>query len=136
MHSRNNKWYWSKRKKVLETLSVKRNFVMNVNSKGNDNICEALIIITSPCTQTIMRHNMNKFNLTQFECRIQIYITYWWIGKKSMCFSASVILNVTNQSPHHLGVIFFFFVMMCTFSSIFRICLLLANILEESNPHW
>ena len=31
-----------------------------------------------------------------------------------MCFSASVILNITNQSCHHFSVIFFF--KMCTFT--------------------
>ena len=35
------------------------------------NICEALITITFPRKQTTMKHGKNKFNLTQFECRIQ-----------------------------------------------------------------
>ena len=36
-----------------------------------DNISEATITITFPYKQTIMKHVMDKFNLTQFECRIQ-----------------------------------------------------------------
>ena len=43
---------------------------MNVNCDCNKNICEA-ITITFPGKQTIMKHDMNKFNLTQSECRIQ-----------------------------------------------------------------
>ena len=43
---------------------------MNVSCDSNENICEATITITFPCKQTIMKHDMNKFNLTQFECRI------------------------------------------------------------------
>ena len=41
------------------------------NCDGNKNICEAIVVITFPCKQTIMKYDMNKFNLTQFECRIQ-----------------------------------------------------------------
>ena len=44
---------------------------MNINWDGNQNICKTIITITFPCKQTIMKHDMNKFNLTQFECRIQ-----------------------------------------------------------------
>ena len=40
---------------------------MNVNCEGNENICEAIITITFPCKQSIMKYDMNKFNLTQFE---------------------------------------------------------------------
>ena len=44
---------------------------MNVNYDGNKNISEAIITITFPCKQTIMKHDMNRLNLTLFECRIQ-----------------------------------------------------------------
>ena len=44
---------------------------MNVNCDGNRNICEAIIAIAFPSKQTIVKHDINKFNLTQFECRIQ-----------------------------------------------------------------
>ena len=47
---------------------------MNVSCNSNENICEATITITFPCKQTIMKHNVDKFNLTQFECRIRILI--------------------------------------------------------------
>ena len=43
---------------------------MNVSCNSNENICEATITITFPCKQTIMKHDMDKFNLTQFERRI------------------------------------------------------------------
>ena len=46
-------------------------FVVNVNYDSNENICEAIITITFPRKQTIIKHDMNKFNLTQFEWRIQ-----------------------------------------------------------------
>ena len=44
---------------------------MHVNCVSNENICEATIRFTFPCKQTIMMHDMKKFYLTQFECRIQ-----------------------------------------------------------------
>ena len=50
--------------KALETFYVKQNFVMNVSCDSNENICEATITITFP-----MKHDMDRFNLTQFECR-------------------------------------------------------------------
>ena len=43
---------------------------MNVSCDSNENICEATITITFPCKQTIMKHDMDKFNPTQIECRI------------------------------------------------------------------
>ena len=69
MCSRCSKWYWRERKKVLGTFYVKWNFNFNCNS--NKNICEAIITVTFPCKQTIMKQDMNKLNLVQFECRIQ-----------------------------------------------------------------
>ena len=44
---------------------------MNVNCDCNKNICEAIITITFTGKQTMMKHDMNKFILTQFEYRIQ-----------------------------------------------------------------
>ena len=44
---------------------------MDVNCDGNEKICEAIITITFPCKQSTMKHDMNKFNLTQFECGMQ-----------------------------------------------------------------
>ena len=80
---------------------------MNVNCDCNKNICEAIITITFPGKQTIMKHDMNKFNLTQFECRIQNLINLLVNRKKlNVFFPASVILNITNQSCHHFSVIF------------------------------
>ena len=87
MCPRNRKWYWRERKRVLETFYVKWNFVINVNCDCNKKICEALIIITFPGKQTIMKHDMNKFNLTQFECKIQNLINLEVNRKKLMCFS-------------------------------------------------
>ena len=55
---------------------------MNVNYDSNDNICEAIATITFPCKQTIMKHDINKFNLTQFECRIQNLINLLVSRKK------------------------------------------------------
>ena len=52
-----------RRKKVLEPFHVKWTFVVNVNCNGNGNICEAVIItITFPCKQTMMKHDINKFD--------------------------------------------------------------------------
>ena len=39
--------------------------------RATKNIWEALRTITFPCKQTIMKDDMNKFNLIQLECRIQ-----------------------------------------------------------------
>ena len=44
---------------------------MNVNCDCIKNICEAVITIIFPGKQTKMKHTNNKFNLTQFEYRIQ-----------------------------------------------------------------
>ena len=98
MCPRNRKWYWRERKRVLETFYVKWNFVINVNCDCNKKICEALIIITFPGKQTIMKHDMNKFNLTQFECRIQNLINLEVNRKKLMCFSCFC------QSKYHKSI--------------------------------
>ena len=73
---------------------------MNVNCNGNENICEAIITITFPWKQTILKqYDMNKFNLTQFKCRIQN------------------LINKISQINHATTLVWFFF-MMCagTFS--------------------
>ena len=51
---------------------------MSVNNycDGNENICEVIITITFPCKQTTMKHDMNKFNPTQFECQIQSLLNF------------------------------------------------------------
>ena len=136
MWSRNSKWYWRERKSVLETFHVKWNFVMNVNCDCNKNICEA-ITITFPGKQTIMKHDMNKFNLTQFECRIQNLINLLVNRKKlNGFFPTSVILNITNQSCHYFSVIFFNGVCFFLWMAILSIYLLLADIWEEWSLHW
>ena len=43
---------------------------MNVSCDSNENICEATITITFPFKETIIKHDMDKFNFTQFESRI------------------------------------------------------------------
>ena len=46
-----------------------------------------------------MKHDINKFNLTQFECRIQKSNLLTDDKEKAEgVFPASVILNITNQS--------------------------------------
>ena len=68
---------------------------MNVICDSNENICEATTAF--PCKQTIMKHDMDKFNLTQFECRIQNLINLPVNREKTQyVFPASVILNITN----------------------------------------
>ena len=94
-----------------------------------DNISEATITITFPYKQTIMKHVMDKFNLTQFECRIQNLINLLLNRKKPQyIFPASVIFNITNQSRYHFSVIFFKDVYFFLWSSISSIHLLPANI--------
>ena len=59
---------------------------MNVHCDGNRNICEAIITIAFPGKQTIVKHDINKFNLTQFECRIQNLINLLVNKKKFYCY--------------------------------------------------
>ena len=59
---------------------------MNVNCDCNKNICEAVIIIIFPDKHTIMKHAINKFNLSQFECRIQNLINLLVNRKKLNVF--------------------------------------------------
>ena len=72
-----------KGRKVLEIFYATRNFVMNVYSDGNKNICEVTWAIT--CKQTIMKYD--KFNLTQLNVESKIWLTCCWVGKTSVCFS-------------------------------------------------
>ena len=72
--------------KALETFYVKQNFVMNVSCDSNENICEATITITFPCKQTMMKHDMDKFNFTQFECTIRNLINLLVNRKKLYVF--------------------------------------------------
>ena len=67
-----------------------------------------------------MKHDMNKFNLTQFECRIQNLI--------------KLLVNQINQAT---ASVWFFFddVYFFLWKSIFSIYLLPADIWEESIPH-
>ena len=79
-----------------------------------------------------MKHDVYKFNLTQFECRIQNTINLLVNGKKlNVFFPASVILNITNQSCHYLSVIFFNDVYFFLWTAILSIYLLPADIWEE-----
>ena len=43
---------------------------MNVDCDSNKNICEATVTITFPCKQTIIKHDVDKCNLAQFESEI------------------------------------------------------------------
>ena len=119
MWSRNSKWYWRESKSVLETFHVKWNFVMNVNCDCNKNICEA-ITITFPGKQTIMKHDMNKFNLTQSECRIQNLINLLVNRKKLNVFflplsfymarlSGQYSNNLNIQYIHYIPLPYFLF---------------------------
>ena len=137
MCSRNSKWYWRERKRVLDTFYVKWNFVMNANCDCSKHICEAIITITFPGKQTLMKHDMKKFKLTQFECRIQNPINLLVNRKKlDKFFPTSFILNITNQSCHHFSVIFFNDVYFFLWTAILSIYLLPADIWEEWSPHW
>ena len=92
------------RKRVLEIFYIQWNFAMNVTCDSNENICEATTI-NFPCKQTIMKLDINKFDLTQFECRIWNLI--------NLLINCLVILNITNQLHHRFSEIF---LKICTFS--------------------
>ena len=51
--------------------------------------------------------------MSSLNVEFKIYLTCRWIGKTSICFPASIILNITNQSHHHFSLIC---LTMCTFS--------------------
>ena len=50
-----------------------------------------------------MKHDINLFNLTQFECRIQNLSNLLGNMKKYCVFPASVVLNITNHSHHYFS---------------------------------
>ena len=57
--------------------------------------------------KTAMKHDMNKFNLTQFKWKIWNLINLLVNRKKLKCvFPASVILNIINHLHQHFSVIF------------------------------
>ena len=103
---------------------------MNVNCDCNKNICEA-ITITFLGKQTIMKHDMNKFNLTQFECRIQNIINLLVNRKKLNVFSCFC------HSKYHKSIMpppqsdFFNDVYFFLWTAILSIYLLPADIWEE-----
>ena len=136
MCSRNSKWYWRERKRVLETFHVKWNFVMNVNCDCNKNICEA-ITITFPGKQTIMKHDMNKFNLTQSECRIQNLINLLVNRKKLNVFFLPLSFQI-SQINHATTSVWFFNDVSVLFlwTAILSIYLLPVNIWKEWHVHW
>ena len=85
---------------------------MNVNCEGNENIYEATLTITFPCKQTIMKHDVNKFNVIQFECRIWNLINLL-MNKKFDVFSCFC------HSKYHKSItppLQCDFLKMCTFS--------------------
>ena len=65
------------------------------NFDSNENIWEATVTITFPCKQSIKKHDMNKFDLTQFVTESEILLPYKW-GKAQSVFPAVVILNIAN----------------------------------------
>ena len=136
MWSRNIKWYWGERKSVLETSHVKWNFVMNVNCDCNKNIWEA-ITITFPGKQTIMKHDMNKFNLTQSECRIQNLINLLVNRKKLNVFFLPLSFQI-SQINHATTSVWFFNDVSVLFlwTAILSIYLLPVNIWKEWHVHW
>ena len=74
---------------------------MNVNWDSNENICEAIIKITFSCQQTLMRHDINKFNLTQFECGIQNIIdSNLLVNRKKL----NVFFLLLNHSKYHKSI--------------------------------
>ena len=107
---------------------------MNVSCVNNENISETTITMTFPCQHTIMKYDMDKFNLTQFGCRIQNLINLLVNRKKLNVCPASVILNTTNQSYHHFSVIFF---KMCTFSygHLFLVSIFYHQTSEKNQVH-
>ena len=75
-----------------------------MNVSCNRNICEVTItIITSPCKQTIMKHDLNKFNLTQFECRIWNLINLHVNRKKLKVCLFFQLVSDNNDVNHVFG---------------------------------
>ena len=81
---------------------------MNVNCNGNENICEAIITITFPRKQTILKqYDMNKFNLTQFKCRIQNLINLL-VNRKKLNVLFLLLLFKISQINHATTLACFF----------------------------
>ena len=55
----------------LEPIPIPTHDEMSVGSVEKCTKHLQVITITFPCKQPIMKHDMDKFNLTQFECRIR-----------------------------------------------------------------
>ena len=125
-----------RKEKCLETSHVKWNFVMSVNCDCNKNIWEA-ITITFPGKQTIMKHDMNKFNLTQFECRIQNLINLLVNRKKLNVFFLPLSFQI-SQINHATTSVWFFNDVSVLFlwTAILSIYLLPVNIWKEWHVHW
>ena len=108
---------------------------MNVNCDSNKNICEGIITITFLYTQTIKKHDMNKVNLTQFESRIQNLINLLVNRKSQMCFSCFCHSKYHKSVTPTLQYDFFDDVYFFSWTSIFSIYLLPADIWELNQAH-
>ena len=76
-----------------------------VSCDSNENICEATITITFPCKQTMMKHDMDKFNFTQFECTIRNLVNLLVKREKALyVFPASVVACKLLTSDHILVI--------------------------------
>ena len=100
---------------------------MNVNYDSNENIWEATVTITFPCKQSIKKHDMNKFDLTQFEYRITNLVTLQ-VGKSSMCFSCRCHSKYRKSITPPIQCQFFEDLLFFLRSSIFSIYLLPVDI--------
>ena len=87
---------------------------MNVSCDINENISEATITIIFPYKQTIMKHVMDRFNLPQFECRIQNLINLPLNRKNLNMFF--LLLSFFISQINHATTSVWFFLKMCTFS--------------------
>ena len=92
--------------KKVRTFYVKWNFVMNVNCNSNKNISEAIITVTFPCKQTIMKHDMNKLNLVQFECRIQNLFNLL-VNRKNLNMFFLLLWLLISQINHTTASVWF-----------------------------
>ena len=100
---------------------------MNFNYDSNENIWEATVTITFPCKQSIKKHDMNKFDLTQFEYRIRNLVTLQ-VGKSSMCFSCRCHSKYRKSITPPIQCQFFEDLLFSLRSSIFSIYLLSVDI--------
>ena len=56
---------------IISPIPIPTHDEMSVGSVEKCTKHLQVITITFPCKQPIMKHDMDKFNLTQFECRIR-----------------------------------------------------------------